>query len=75
MFVAELSPGDRLHHRMPGGGGWGSPFDRDPEAVAEDVLDEKISVAAARELYGVVVAHDGAIDAAATDELRRTRVA
>ena len=52
---ASSQPGDVLHHRMPGGGGWGSPFEREPEAVAEDVLDEKISVAAARELYGVVV--------------------
>jgi N-methylhydantoinase B len=75
MFVAVLQPGDVLHHRMPGGGGWGDPFSREPEAVAQDVLDEKISVAAARELYGVVLSRDGAIDAAATDELRRTKVA
>jgi 5-oxoprolinase (ATP-hydrolysing) len=74
MFVSELAPGDVLHHRMPGGGGWGSPFEREPEAVAEDVLDEKISVASARELYGVVVTHDGSVDAAATDDLRREKV-
>ena len=47
-------PGDVLHHRMPGGGGYGDPSEREPEAVAQDVLDEKVSVAAARELYGVV---------------------
>jgi N-methylhydantoinase B len=72
--VSELAPGDVLHHRMPGGGGWGSPFEREPEAVAEDVLDEKISVASARELYGVVVTHDGSVDAPATDDLRREKV-
>ena len=59
---------------MPGGGGWGDPLDREPAAVAEDVLDEKISVAAARELYGVVVTKDGSVDAAATDDLRRGKV-
>ena len=75
MFVADLDQGDVLHHRMPGGGGWGKPFEREPEAVAEDVLDEKISVAAARELYGVSLGQDGSIDAAATEALRRPKVA
>jgi N-methylhydantoinase B/oxoprolinase/acetone carboxylase alpha subunit len=76
MFVSDgLARGDVLHHRMPGGGGWGDPFDREPEAVAQDVLDEKVSVSAAREHYGVVVSRDGAIDTAATDELRRARTA
>ena len=49
MFGAALEPGDVFHHRMPGGGGWGDPLERDPEAVAEDVCDDKISRAAARE--------------------------
>jgi len=74
MFVADLQLGDVFHHRMPGGGGWGKPFEREPEAVAQDVLDEKISVAAARELYGVVLERDGAIDETATDHLRRANV-
>ncbi len=43
MFVGLLQPGDLFHHRMPGGGGHGDPFDRDPEAVALDVRDEKVS--------------------------------
>jgi N-methylhydantoinase B len=55
MFGTTLQPGERFHHRMPGGGGFGDPFERDPEAVARDVLDEKVSAEAARELYGVVV--------------------
>ena len=37
-----------------GGGGYGCPLERDPAAVLEDVLDGKVSVEAARELYGVV---------------------
>jgi N-methylhydantoinase B len=37
-----------------GGGGWGNPLDRDPQAVLDDVLDEYVSVAGARRDYGVV---------------------
>jgi len=74
MFGAALEPGDVFHHRMPGGGGWGDPLERDPEAVAEDVCDEKISRAAAREHYGVVVGAGGVVDRGATDELRATRL-
>ncbi len=55
MFVAVLQPGDVMHHRMPGGGGFGDPRERDREAILRDVLDEKITVAAARELYGIEV--------------------
>jgi N-methylhydantoinase B len=42
--------------------------------VLEDVLDGKVSVSAARELYGVVV-DDGAVDATATAQLRGERSA
>ena len=28
---------------MAGGGGWGDPLERDPAAVADDVLNEKVS--------------------------------
>jgi N-methylhydantoinase B len=55
MFAATLQPGDVFHHRMPGGGGFGEPRERDREAVLQDVLDEKVSAAAARALYGVDV--------------------
>jgi N-methylhydantoinase B len=73
MFGATMEPGDVLHHHMPGGGGWGDPFAREPEAVAEDVRDDKISRAAARGEYGVVVDANGVVDAAATGELRTSR--
>ncbi len=32
-----LAPGDRVRVRTPGGGGYGDPADRDPEALAEDL--------------------------------------
>ncbi len=38
-----------------GGGGWGAPLDRDPQAVLDDVLDEYVSVAGAERDYGVVL--------------------
>jgi N-methylhydantoinase B len=52
-----------------GGGGFGKPLSRTPEHVLEDVLDDKVSQAAAESLYGVVI-RNGLIDRAATDRLR-----
>jgi N-methylhydantoinase B len=64
-----LGAGDLFHHRMAGGGGFGRPFERDPAKVREDVLDDKVSRAAALEVYGVVLA----ADAAATLDIAATR--
>ena len=55
MEALQLRRGDVFHHVSAGGGGSGSPFERDPALVLEDVLDEKVSVEAARERYGVVI--------------------
>jgi N-methylhydantoinase B len=38
-----------------GGGGWGDPLDREPQAVLDDVLDEYVSVERAEIDYGVVL--------------------
>ncbi|MDB5944340.1 MAG: apc4 [Ramlibacter sp.] len=46
-----LKKGDLVEHTMPGGGGWGDPAERLPEAVALDLLQERISPAAARDTY------------------------
>jgi N-methylhydantoinase B/oxoprolinase/acetone carboxylase alpha subunit len=73
MFGTVLQPGDVMHHRMAGGGGFGDPLERDPLAVVRDVLDDKVSLAAARDYYGVVVDRAGELDPDATEELRRTR--
>ena len=54
---------------QPGGGGYGNPLDREPERVLDDLLDEKISPEAARDVYGVVV-EDGVLDLAATEARR-----
>src|SRR5262249_52461317 len=53
-----------------GGGGWGDPYDRDPERVSWDVREDYISLDAARERYGVVLNKDLSVDRTATDILR-----
>jgi N-methylhydantoinase B len=55
-----------------GGGGWGDPLNRDPDAVHRDLVTGAVSQIAAREIYGVVLAN-GAVDAAATAHHRRTQ--
>jgi N-methylhydantoinase B len=56
-----------------GGGGWGNPLERDAAEVCNDVIEEFISIDAAREDYGVVVNPDKTVDYVATDALRAQR--
>ena len=58
--------------RTGGGGGWGDPLERDPEAVRSDVLEELVSKEAARDDYGVVLREDLSVDPAATRALRQS---
>jgi len=55
-----------------GGGGWGDPLDRDPDAVLQDVLVDAVSYDASRKIYGVVI-ENGTVDLPATEQDRRTR--
>lgn len=48
-------PGDVIRFCTPGGGGYGDPFERDEVMVESDVQNEYVSIAKAREDYGVVV--------------------
>ena len=73
MFSTTIEAGDVYVHRTAGGGGFGDPYRRDPEAVAADVANEKVSLDAARERYGVVLQADGTVDDAATQALRDER--
>jgi N-methylhydantoinase B len=70
MEPVPLRRGDVFHHVSAGGGGFGSPLERNPAHVLGDVLDEKVTVESARELYGVAVTAGGEVDDAATRELR-----
>ena len=49
------SPGDSIAFHSAGGGGYGDPLERDPEAVEKDVILGYVSVQAARDRYGVVI--------------------
>jgi len=65
----QVRPGDLLIFDTWGGGGWGDPLARDPALVATDVKRGLVTVDGARR-YGVVIAVDGSVDAAATAALR-----
>jgi N-methylhydantoinase B len=50
-----LDPRIEVQMRLPGGGGFWSPLERDPLDVLRDVVDGKVSIAAAAQEYGVVI--------------------
>jgi N-methylhydantoinase B len=69
-----LLPGDRMRFVLSGGGGYGSPLEREPGRVRDDVVAGLISVAAARDDYGVVIEPDTLeLDLAATRAERERR--
>jgi N-methylhydantoinase B len=76
----QLETGDRLDYKFGGGGGWGDPLLRDPQAVLDDVWDEYVSIEAAKRDYGVVVTGSLeemtlALDEDATEAERKKRSA
>ena len=63
-----------LEIHCPGGGGIGDPFERDPQAVLDDVRSRLLSPESAQEEYGVVLDLAGCtVDAKATATLRQSR--
>jgi len=50
-----LAANDVISYRTPGGGGYGPALQRDPEAVLWDVINGKVSLQRARDVYGVVI--------------------
>jgi len=53
-----LNRGDMYDIKETGGGGYGNPYERDVNAVLDDVLDELVSIESAQEDYGVVIEPD-----------------
>ena len=51
----KITSGDRLIYVNGGGGGYGSPLEREPQRVLDDVLDGWVTAEAARELYSVAL--------------------
>jgi N-methylhydantoinase B len=73
--VVELKPGDTVSFQTPGGGGYGSPFERDPNAVLRDVVGGKINIQRAHDLYGVVIDTEStSVDEIATSNTRKQLV-
>lgn len=70
--VVSVGSGDVLYGIVAsGGGGFGDPLERSPEAVFEDVRDGYVSAEAANQVYGVVfVESDGDVDLSATEARR-----
>jgi len=67
----ELNKSDVLYMRVASGGGYGDPLERDPALVQKDVANSIVSLAKAREIYGVVLQESGLhVDHEATRQLR-----
>jgi N-methylhydantoinase B len=60
----ELRQGDEVIIEISGGGGFGDPRARDRALVRRDLKEERISVAAATEVYGLILDHgrDGSLE-------------
>src|SRR3989454_7700420 len=70
----EFAYGDVISFQQSGAGGYGDPLERDPQRVLEDVLDDYVSIEAARRDYGVVITGAApalTVDERATRELRK----
>jgi N-methylhydantoinase B len=65
-----LPPDKTVTLRLPGGGGFFSPLERNPELVRQDVLNGYVSLQAAHDEYGVVLTEGLAIDWEETSRLR-----
>ncbi|MCD9197754.1 hydantoinase B/oxoprolinase family protein [Aeromicrobium wangtongii] len=71
-----IRSGDTLDIKMPSGGGFGDPFERDAFKVLSDVWDEYLTAEDAARDYGVVVdTQTWTIDEAGTERLRAARAA
>jgi N-methylhydantoinase B len=70
----ELGRGEAMVSISCGGGGYGSPFARDPALVEHDVREGWISKERAMDVYKIALGLNGKIDVQATNILRTTTV-
>jgi N-methylhydantoinase B len=67
--------GDVIEFDSAGGGGYGDPLQRDPQAVEADVVNGYVSVEKAREDYGVVMEPTTLkVDLEETEKVRNLRL-
>ena len=64
-----VNEGDVLYFNTWGGGGWGDPYQRDPELVRQDV-ERRLVTREGAGRYGVVIAENGEVDTKATASMR-----
>jgi len=57
--LLSLNPHSRVQLNLPGGGGYGDAFERDPKSVLHDVVSGYVSLEAAERDYGVVIRYLG----------------
>jgi len=57
--LKDLTNAEVIHINLPGGGGYGDPFKREPEKVLWDVVEGYVSPKDAEKNYGVAVAYRG----------------
>ena len=69
--TTRVPTGHLMVTETPGGGGWGDPTLRDPEAVRRDVIEGLVSLERAREVYAVAL--DSKTHAVDDEETRRLR--
>jgi hypothetical protein len=68
----DFPQGAALSVYTPGGGGYGDPYEREPERVMEDFLDGLVSRRQALEVYGVVINESEQLDLEATAKRRQS---
>ena len=67
-----IEEGDTIRVSTPGGGGYGNPFQRDPELVSRDVHRGYYSSEEAHERFGVILNQDCSPDVDSTHKLRES---
>lgn len=73
-IVQPIKSAETLRYWSTGGGGYGSPTERDPQQVVDDVLDGRVSADQAESLYGIIIS-GGVLDAAETAAKREKIIA
>jgi N-methylhydantoinase B len=69
-----VQPGDVIEFHSAGGGGYGDPLERDPEALERDARFGYVSIEKAREDYGVIIDPETkAVSSEETEALRNSR--
>ena len=70
-YGVTLAPGERVVAHTAGGGGYGSPLERDPARVKHDLDEGWITRDRAEQIYGLVLDRNGVVDLPATSRRRQ----